>query len=210
MKNPANVSCETLSSLLLEYRFFSNTESSLSFSKDLVSYWNEFLNWNKTHNLSRITHPEEVLHLHFADSLFPVKFSDPFIKAKNVLDLGTGGGFHGIHLSLYFPSIDFPLMDLSRKKISFLKYVSSKLNFSNVFPVHNDFFKSDHSFDIIISRAVRIDSKIFSHASKCINKGGWLVVFRTKDDLPLLNSSPDYKVDYTILNKNRSILFYQF
>ena len=210
MKGSKDVSCETLSKILIEKGFYSNIKLSLSFSETILSYWKEFIRWNNIHNLSTINNINDAFYLHFLDSLFPTLFSEAFLNAKKVLDLGTGGGFPGIPLSLYYPDIDFHLMDKSRKKISFLKYASSKLKLQNVHPIYGDFFNSDNVFDVIVSRAVRIDNKIFSHISKCITKNGWLAVFRTKDDLPVLNTAPSHRVDYTILNKDRSILFYQF
>jgi len=210
MKNTNNVSCETLSQVLIHKGFFEASPPSLSFSKDMLAYWDEFSRWNNVHNLSTIRDIDEAIDLHFVDSLYPTLFPDAFSNAKNILDLGTGGGFPGIPLSLYYRNINFHLLDKSRKKTSFLAYASSKLNFNNVFPIFTDFFNNEAVFDVILSRAVRIDDKIFSKIRTSISKNGWLIVFRTKDDLPSINIKPSHTVDYTIRNKNRSILFYQF
>jgi len=210
MKTAKHVSCETLSQTLINKGFFEDSPSSLSFSKDMLVYWDEFSRWNNVHNLSTIKEINEAIDLHFIDSLYPTFFPDAFSNSKNVLDLGTGGGFPGIPLSIYYRDINFHLLDKSRKKISFLMYASSKLNFNNVFPIFTDFFKNETRFDVIISRAVRIDSNIFSKIRESISKNGWFVVFRTKDDLPPIDINPKHTIDYTIRNKSRSILFYQF
>lgn len=210
MKNINNVSCETLSRTLLDIGFFQSSLSSVYFSRNMLSYWDEFSRWNNVHNLSTIKDINEATDLHFIDSLYPVFFSKAFSNARNVLDLGTGGGFPGIPLSLYYRDINFHLLDKSRKKISFLRYASSKLNLNNVFPINADFFDNQALFDVIISRAVRIDPEIFLKIRESISKDGWLVIFRTKDDLPSIDFQPTHTVDYTIRNKKRSIFFYQF
>jgi 16S rRNA (guanine527-N7)-methyltransferase len=176
----------------------------------MLAYWDEFSRWNNVHNLSTIKDLDEAIDLHFIDSLYPTLFPVAFSNANKILDLGTGGGFPGIPLSFYYQTINFHLLDKSRKKISFLKYASSKLNFNNVYPIHADFFNDETLYDVVVSRAVRIDNKIFSKISASISKDGWLVVFRTKDDLPFIDIKPTHRIDYILRNKSRSILFYQF
>jgi 16S rRNA (guanine527-N7)-methyltransferase len=210
MNKPDDVSCETLSKILLGSKIFTDKKLSQIFSVKAVNFWNDFINWNSVHNLTKITSYHDAAHLHFLDSLFPVLFPNAFSNCKNILDLGTGGGFPGIPLSFYFNDINFHLLDKSRKKISFLRYVSSKNNYSNVHPVYCNFFNFSINLDMIISRAVRIDAPLISHCRNLLNRNGWLVVFRSKDDFPDIDISPSYSVNYTILNKNRSIHFYQF
>lgn len=210
MKLINDVSCETLSQTLTDKGFFNDIPTSLSFSKNILAYWDEFNRWNNVHNLSAIKDLDEAIDLHFIDSLYPVFFPDAFSTSNNALDLGTGGGFPGIPLSLYYKNINFHLLDRSRKKISFLRYASSKLNFNNVFPVFANFFNNETFFDVIVSRAVYIDDKVLAKICSSLSKNGWLIVFRTKGNLPSIPTKPKHIVDYTIRNKNRSILFYQF
>jgi len=210
MTKTSNVSCETFSESLLSRGLFQNSKESLSFSRDCLLYWDEFNGWNKVHNLSTIKNLDDAIDLHFIDSLYPTLFKKPFLNARKVLDLGTGGGFPGIPLSIYFKNINFYLLDKSRKKTSFLQYASAKLNYKNVFPIHIDFFKDSEVYDVIVSRAVRIDKEILEKARSSVSKGGWLIVYRTKNDIPLIGLEPNHSVDYTIRNKKRTILFYQF
>lgn len=210
MPKTNDVSCETFQKILLDNCFFSDKSMAYKYSEKVFLFWKEFSSWNKAHNLSTITDFDSALYLHFLDSLYPVLFNKPFLNAKNILDLGTGGGFPGIPLSIFYPEISFHLLDKSRKKISFLRYVSSKLSLSNVYPSHKDFFKTDSTFDIVVSRAVRIDQNIFDHISKSINKGGWLIIYRTRDDNPLINKNPSNIINYSIFDKKRSIQFFQF
>ena len=53
---------------------------------------------------------------HILDSLFPVKFIS---SDASLIDIGTGGGFSGIPLKFFMPSLTITLVDSSRKKAIF-------------------------------------------------------------------------------------------
>ena len=122
----------------------------------IAIYASELIDSNKKFNLTTITDFEEIAEKHIIDSLIPAKF----IPANaSVIDLGTGGGFPGIPLKNFMPSLSVSLIDSPREKINFLKYVIRILNFQNIF-AHQ--FRvgvlSDHpdfvgQFDAVISRA---------------------------------------------------------
>ena len=84
----------------------------------IVVFVSELLAWNQKINLTAITDAEEVAEKHIIDSLIPSKFIP---ENASVIDLGTGGGFPGIPLKIYMPSLAVTLVDSSRKKINFLK-----------------------------------------------------------------------------------------
>lgn len=90
-------------------------------------YRNELLRWNAHINLTAITDENEIIHKHFLDSLSVLKH----ISIKNgdaVIDIGTGAGFPGIVLKIYVPDIQLTLVEASKKKGSFLKFLIPKLN----------------------------------------------------------------------------------
>lgn len=90
-------------------------------------YRTELLRWNKHINLTAITDENEIIHKHFLDSLSVLKH----ISLKNgdaVIDVGTGAGFPGIVLKIYVPDIRLTLVEASKKKGSFLKFLISRLN----------------------------------------------------------------------------------
>ena len=91
------------------------------------TYRTELLRWNKHINLTAITDENEILHKHFLDSLSVLKH----ITLKDgdaVIDIGTGAGFPGIVLKIYVPDIRLTLVEASKKKGSFLKFLIPKLN----------------------------------------------------------------------------------
>ena len=90
-------------------------------------YRTELLRWNEHINLTAITDNDEIVHKHFLDSLSVLKH----ISMKNgdsVIDIGTGAGFPGIVLKIYMPDIELTLVESSKKKISFLKFLVPQLN----------------------------------------------------------------------------------
>lgn len=71
-----------------------------------------------------------------------------------ILDLGTGGGFPGIPLSVIFPNGEFTLCDSIRKKIIVATEVSKGLGLKNVKTVNARAESLPETFDYIVSRAV--------------------------------------------------------
>ena len=90
-------------------------------------YRTELLRWNEHINLTAITDTDEIVHKHFLDSLRVLEH----ISMKNgdsAIDIGTGAGFPGIVLKIYMPDIELTLVESSKKKISFLKFLIPRLN----------------------------------------------------------------------------------
>lgn len=90
-------------------------------------YRTELLRWNKHINLTAITDENEIIHKHFLDSLSVLEHIS--LKSGDaVIDVGTGAGFPGIVLKIYVPDIRLTLVEASKKKGSFLKFLISQLN----------------------------------------------------------------------------------
>ncbi len=97
----------------------------------LQRYFRLLAEHNRKYNLTRLTAPQEVLEGHFLDSLWgAVKGGG--IPAEELLDVGTGGGFPGIPLKIYYPHLQLILLESSRKKTVFLRLVLRKLSLEGV------------------------------------------------------------------------------
>ena len=90
-------------------------------------YRTELLRWNERMNLTAITDADEIVHKHFLDSLSVLKHIS-LRSGESVVDVGTGAGFPGIALKIYMPDIRLTLIESSKKKVSFLKFLVSQLN----------------------------------------------------------------------------------
>ena len=176
----------------------------------LFLFWQEVVRWNKTHNLTAITDLNKAINDHFIDSFLPASEFRLFSSFKKVLDLGTGAGFPGIPLSVFFPETDFFLLDKNHKKISFLHFVSGSFNLKNVFPVLESFFSHNEKYDAVVSRAVRIDDDIFYHCKKIINPGGYLIAYQSSNQTPHSSQNLSFIRKYDINGASRLISFYQF
>ena len=91
-------------------------------------YRDELLRWNARMNLTAITDEDEIIHKHFLDSLSVLEHIT-LKKGDAVIDIGTGAGFPGIVLKIYVPDIRLTLVEASKKKGSFLKFLIPQLNF---------------------------------------------------------------------------------
>ena len=85
---------------------------------------------NQVINLTAIRDKKGMLEKHFIDSLFLTKVIND--TEKSFIDVGTGAGFPGLVLAIYYPEKNFLLVDSVRKKIDFINEVIKELNLKNV------------------------------------------------------------------------------
>ncbi|MGE4568966.1 MAG: 16S rRNA (guanine(527)-N(7))-methyltransferase RsmG, partial [Bacteroidales bacterium] len=69
-------------------------------------------------------------------------------------DLGTGGGFPGIPLAIYYPQARFVLVDSIGKKLKVAQAIASSLQLENVEIKQSRAEEVDDTFQFVVSRAV--------------------------------------------------------
>ncbi|MBS3914694.1 MAG: 16S rRNA (guanine(527)-N(7))-methyltransferase RsmG [Bacteroidetes bacterium] len=77
-----------------------------------------------------------------------------FPKGSKVLDIGTGGGFPGIPLAIFYPEIHFILADSIGKKIRAVQEVADILELDNVTALNTRIESLQAKVDIVVARAV--------------------------------------------------------
>ena len=90
---------------------------------------------------------------HILHSLGLVKFVK-FTPGTRVMDLGTGGGFPGIPLAIYYPEVTFHLVDRIGKKLKVAQDIAERIGLKNVTFQHGDVKEVKGKFDFVVSRAV--------------------------------------------------------
>lgn len=123
-----------------------------------IKYKELLKEWNNKINLTAITEDRQILMKHFIDSIEVVKYIN---KNSTVIDIGTGAGFPGIVIAIYFKgNIKITLMDALNKRIDFLEEVIKELNLLNIEIVHaraEEFGQKEQyreRYDYAVSRAV--------------------------------------------------------
>ena len=114
----------------------------------LYKEWNEKINVISRKDIDAL-YEKHVLH-----SLAIAAAAD-LTPGLQVLDLGTGGGFPGIPLAIFFPEVHFHLVDSIGKKIKVVEAVAEGLNLTNVTTAHSRAEDvKNRKFDLVVSRAV--------------------------------------------------------
>ncbi len=155
------------------YEFDLKKKEKLSQLHDIYEYYNSKINL-----ISRKDFENFYLH-HVIHSLTLYKFIEN--KKLNILDLGTGGGFPGIPLSIFFEKNTFLLVDSISKKIKVLNQIIKKLNLNNVQTLNGRVEELNDKQDIIVCRAVTSIPNIINWTKKCTKKGTIILLLKGGD-----------------------------
>ncbi len=115
---------------------------------EVYSEWNEKINVVSRKDIDAL-YERHVLH----SLCIAAKY--PLANGLEVIDIGTGGGFPGIPLAIFFPDVQFHLVDSIAKKLKVVEAVADALEISNITVEHTRAENiKGRKFDFAVSRAV--------------------------------------------------------
>lgn len=112
-----------------------------------------YAGWNAKINVISRKDFSEFYERHVLHSLAICKFIH-FTPGTQILDVGTGGGFPGIPLAIFFPGVSFHLVDSVGKKIKVVRNVIQSLQLENVTAEQIRAEQLYGKYDFVVSRAV--------------------------------------------------------
>ncbi|HEV8286287.1 MAG TPA: 16S rRNA (guanine(527)-N(7))-methyltransferase RsmG [Chitinophagaceae bacterium] len=136
--------------IILKY-FSDFTEVQLNQLKDLEKLYKE---WNSKINVISRKDIDGLYEKHVLHSLSIAAAFD-FTDGMEVIDIGTGGGFPGIPLAIFFPQVKFHLTDSIAKKLKVVDVISNEIGLKNITTQHTRAEEiKNRKFDFAVSRAV--------------------------------------------------------
>jgi 16S rRNA (guanine527-N7)-methyltransferase len=149
--------------------------------EQLLDYLALMNKWNSVYNLTSLRDPMQMVTHHLLDSLAAVP---AFAGARNVLDVGAGGGLPGLVLAICRPDMKVSMIDTVHKKTAFLKQVKAELELSNV-TVYTMKVQDlgvaaplSEKFDVITSRAFADLSDFLEWSGHLLAEGGKFIALK--------------------------------
>ncbi len=127
--------------------------------------------WNSRINVISRKDIENIFLHHVLHSLAIAKIIS-FAKNTRILDVGTGGGFPGIPLAIFFPNCSFTLVDSIGKKVTVANEVAQSLGLTNVKAIKSRAEDLENEFDFVVTRAVAPLPTLNSWVQKIIKPSG--------------------------------------
>lgn len=195
-----------------------NVEISEETLDNLSKYLKMLVEKNKVMNLTAIRDEEGIVEKHFIDSLLLTKVINN--DEEHIIDLGTGAGFPGLVLAIYYPEKKILLVDSVKKKVAFLDEVIQELNLKNVKTSTlraEELIKNNREkFDLALCRGVANLRIILEYLIPFIKIGGRFLpqklnlneLEESENALKLLSSEVKkiYKFNLPLSNDERIIL----
>lgn len=143
----------------------------------LMDYLALMAKWNSVYNLTSLRDPMQMVTHHLLDSLAAVPAFD---SAKNVLDVGAGGGLPGIVLAIARPDMKVSMVDTVHKKTAFLTQVKAELGLANVtvYTARVEQLQVSDKFDVITSRAFADLSDFVNWSGHLLAQGGRFIALK--------------------------------
>ena len=128
--------------------FTPEQEQQLTALKALYTEWNEKINVISRKDMDKF-------YLHHVLHSLSIAARFQFKDGMEIMDLGSGGGFPGVPLAIFFPNVKFHLVDSINKKLKVVNEVAEGAGIKNITTQHTRAEEiKNRQFDTVLSRAV--------------------------------------------------------
>ena len=160
---------EAREKLALITKYFTEfTEAQLKQFAALDELYND---WNGKINLISRKDIDGLYEKHILHSLAIAAVVD-FKPGTEIIDIGTGGGFPGIPLAIFFPGARFHLVDSIAKKLKVVENIAAAIGLTNATTQHTRAEEiKNRKWDFVVSRAVAPLKDLWKWGRPLIKKG---------------------------------------
>ena len=141
-------------------------------TRQLAGLKEVYLDWNSKINVISRKDIDALYGKHVLHSL-SIAAVTSFAAGTTIIDMGTGGGFPGIPLAIFFPDVQFHLADSIAKKLTVVKEVAAAIGLTNITTQHIRVEEiKNRKFDFAVSRAVAPLKDLWKWSKPLLKKGG--------------------------------------
>ncbi len=146
-------------------------------------YMKVFLELNQKINLLSSSEERWIWEKHIVDSLALSYFMEQFnydYCGKQLLDVGTGGGFPALPLAIYYPKLKIVALDSIGKKINAIKQMIERLSLTNISAALDRIEQYEGKGDLVTARAVAPLVRLLPLVASKVAEGGYLIAYKGK------------------------------
>ena len=150
----------------------------------LKVFEDELLEWNQHISLTAIRDSDGVRIKHFLDSLTVLLAWDRKSPPERVIDVGTGAGFPGLVLKIFWPNTRLTLVESVHKKADFCRHIVDRLGMDGV-PVLSERAEvvgqdpsHRHTYDLAVARAVARMPILMEYLLPLVHRNGIVMAMK--------------------------------
>jgi len=131
-------------------------------------------------SITSVRDPERGVDVHVADSLAALDI-DAVRDARNLADLGSGGGFPGLALAIASPEMQVALVESVGRKCAFLERAADELRLGDVRVVNaraESWSEGIGAHGVVAARALAPLNVLVEYAAPLLAQGGSLVAWK--------------------------------